>query len=276
MPRGPRRAEEPSENDLEALIAAAGEPEPPKDLGNLPAESDVPDEDETPPEPKRAAEPEPAEESDEEEAEEEPGAVRLSAAEVAQWQARVQALEREAEMLRRGVVQPAQVPEIGPETILPFNVSEEDVATILQGGPRAAEMVLNALRVTALAATTAAERRLAAAYQIAEAQKTQGQTLREEFWRRHGDLAPVADLVQAAANTVYAEHPTASAENLIEETARRVRARVKQLGVRLGPAAETSTPRRRPATAETSGGARGNGRSGLSAFEKELFQLATR
>lgn len=272
----------PKMDDLEALIVAAGMPEAPADLGNLPAEhAEMPEDEahEAPPAPAPA---------DDDPADEAPPAEGSWAARMAALEASQAALQRENEFLRAGQ-RPAAAPEPTPDPMdvinrfLPGSVTPEDMRAALEDPVRGAEYLTNLMRASAIAgANMAVQASAAQTHNVVNAQ-SQAQTLRERFWAQNADLENVGDLVQLSAQAVWNQYGgRVDQDTLIAETARRTRARCDQLGIKLGDApakpglrsvAGGRATRRRPAFAE--GGAAPAGRTPqTNTIEREILQLA--
>lgn len=274
----------PQATDAEDFLREIGQFEAPKNLGNFP-DPDAPPatqradaSEEDPPPPSTGDQPagdepvgdRPAEEDERQEADEK-GDPRVAALE-----ARLEAQARELEFVRARAVAPAApAAETDAVPTLPFRVSAADMQMIGLP-PEAADMVQNALHAVGLWAIQQAQLRLRSEYGQVRTAETEATRLREAFYTANADLTPYVDLVGHYAQTVYAEHPTASADALMRETATRVRGRLKQLGVT--PAPSGARPGRvgtkpRPAGAEMGRG-RGNGATKLNEIERDILQLA--
>ena len=275
----PKRAVQ--EAELEDLIAAAGTPEPPTNLGNVPSEQPPaqPAAEEAPaPEPQMAPAPSvPADEPDEE----------PTAAPATDWERRLETLERENEFLRQAATRPATPTQptapadpiqLIDQMLGGFRVTEQDVQTILQDPKLGAEYFMNGIRAAVAAgASLSLQRAREEFWQYQQAQQG-SQQLAQLFYGENPDLAPYAKLVEQEA-TAARQQGFVQASALVKETARRVRAQLREWGVTPNKtAASPAAPRaerRQPARAEGHG--RGvNGRTSLNAFERELFQLANR
>jgi hypothetical protein len=271
--------EAPEAADLSELIDAAGPPEPPKDLGNFPATAESKPGEEPAAQPEAApVEPLAAAAPAEPEDVEEP-------APSSPLEERLARIERENEFLKLSLSQraaaapppPQQSPLDTIRQFLPWQVSEQDVQTILTDPAKGAEYLQGAIYAAALGGANMAlqQSRAEVAQQLGrQAQET---SLRDRFWASNGDLDGVKDIVQMKTNEVWAEPIPRTDEEKLTEVGRRTRARCRELGIKLEGAAPTP-PRKvagrriRPAMAEGASTSRGAAPS-LSPFEKDLFQL---
>jgi len=198
-------------------------------------------------------------------------------------------LERELEFARAAQTPQAQ-PEPAPNPVqqiqAALQVNEDDLAELLAGGPRAAQIATVALqRAAALGAQVALNQaaqfytqdQTTRAQQVAQQQAAE--RMQSDFWSSHGDLQPYTPLVQHFAREVAQEQPqrqfdwqTASAE-----VARRTRAYIATLpGVPAPtqgqPAMARPGTRMRPAFGES--GSRGAGaRQAATQFEQMFGDL---
>lgn len=249
------------QQDLDALVAAAGKPETPRDLGNLPSEAppvETAQPDETPA---------PVEDGPDDDA---PEAERSD--ESATLKAELEAMRREMAFLRAGAPAIPAAPQMPAEPELPFAITEDDVNTILQGGPKAAQYMQNALAAVARATAQATEQRLTAMYQQTRTAETQGTSLRTAFYSEHKDLEPYQEIVGAQAQRVAQAMPWADAKLLMEKTAEATREVLRSRGIQIAARGTNRRSRVRPAMAET-GGNRPNGKANLNPVERDIFQM---
>lgn len=253
----------PAPSDEGAVEAAADDAPPAEPVADEPLEPEAP------------AEPGPA-----------PISVEVLHAQLQAQEERAKRLERELEFVRAAqqpVEQPA--PQANPleQIQTALQVNEDDLAELLAGGPRAAQIASVALqRAAALGAQVALTQaaqfythdQTTRAQQVAQQQAAQ--RMHDDFWSGNGDLQAYTPLVQHFAREVAAEQPqrqfdwqTASAE-----VARRTRAYIATLpGV---PTPTTGQPqgmrqgaRVRPAFGES--GSRGAGARQASTQFEQMF-----
>lgn len=246
------------------MVGLAGPAETPKNLGNLPSD-DAPPAEATPPDepsaPVGASDPP----DDDDAPAQEPGS------DDAGLRSQLEALQRELALLRAGA-QP-QAPQVPQAPDLPFQITEDDVNVILQGGEKAARYMQNALKAVAEATARQTEQRMVAMYQQARQTESTSVNLRQAFYSQHGELEPYQELVGAKAQEVAAQMPWADARVLMEETAKRTRDELRRRGIPVAqPKAATRRARTRPAVAETGGG-RPNGKTTLNPVERDIFQM---
>jgi hypothetical protein len=210
----------------------------------------------------------------------------------ANMNARLENQERELQFLRQGQQAQAPTPPVNPlaEIPLPFQVTEADVQELMQGGPNAVQILNRALQLTATATAQHTATVLSNAYTQARANETGSENAVQSFYQANPDLVDFPEVVQSQANAVWSEYPHAPNASKLEEVARRCRGRLKDWGLdkprrgkprggkkTAGAASKqgaTTTARMRPAMAEMGGrGSRGNGRSSLTAQEKEMYEL---
>lgn len=254
-------------DDLQDLLDTIPPPEPRTDLGNMPDDgvSARPDEDDERPEPSPAPEPAP-----EPEPEPAPELASADSARIAALEARLAAAEREAALARAGA-QPT-----APEPLLPFNVTEDDVNLILQGGPKAAQVMQAVLETVVRQAKESTAEQLRREYAQARTSEVAGQSLHQKFYGENPDLAPYAKIVGTIAQEVYATYPSATAQQLLQETAQRTRSQLRQWGVRL-EGGQPAKQRIKPARGESGVGTRANrGATNLSSTERDVLDLVYR
>jgi len=199
---------------------------------------------------------------------------------------RAKRLERELEFVRAAQT-PPPAPEPQPDPVqqiqTALQVSEDDLAELLAGGPRAALIASTALqRAAALGAQVALHQaaqfytqdQTVRAQQVAQQQAAQ--QMQADFWGSNADLEPYTPLVQHFARQVAQEQPqrqfdwqTASAE-----VARRTReyiAKLPGVPVQQGgqPAVQRAGARVRPAFGES--GSRGAGARQVSTQFEQMF-----
>lgn len=268
------------DDDLQALIAAAGPPEAPADLGNLPADENegtlagATALEETPEEPKTARDEEPAE---------------VEAAEPTAYEQRMAALEerlasreRELDLIRAGHVAQPQQPQAAPDPIdlirqyMPGEVTAADVEAVLSDPVKGAAYMTALMRAAALGGARMALDASRAEVDAKLKTADEGRSLRERFWAENDDLQPYGKLVQQFATEAYNEGVREQSA-LIRETAKRVRSQLSEWGVKL-PARDAAAPkgavaRRRITPAFAEGSRASGGKPVVNQFEKELFQL---
>ena len=266
--------------DLQDLLDTIPPPEPRTDLGNVPDDPNAvraagddpesPEPSDAPPSP----EPEPTPTSEPvTEPEPTPATPVEASIPAGEMQLRTQlaALERENQLIRAGA-QPAT-----PAPLLPFQITEGDINTFLQGGPQAAQIMQAVLETAVRQAVDIAATGLRQEYQQARQTETQGQSLQQQFYTQHADLQPYARIVGSVAQEVYTAQPGLNASQLLAETASRTRVELKKMGITPTRAASAAAGRcLKPARAESGGGSRGNGRTTLNAVEKDVLDLVYR
>jgi hypothetical protein len=167
-----------------------------------------------------------------------------------------------------------RVDPILQEVIDILQVSEDDLVEVFSGGPKAAQVVTQALQTTALLAINAAEKRLVQYYQRDQQTRQQAtvveqrsQQMHDAFWSNYPELQEHEVIVQYYAAQVAAEHaqaPRFDWNSAQQEVARRTVAHLQQqYNVQVAPAAPTTGARRpapplqsrlRPAFGEMGGG----------------------
>lgn len=211
--------------------------------------------------------------------------------------ARFESQERELQFLRQGAASTAQGPTGGqPHPLasvpLPFEVREEDVKVLMEGGPQAVQVLNRALQLTAASTAQHTAGVLARAYEQNEAAKSSGNDAVQQFYADNPDLRPYVEVLQAQANQIWQEMPYASTETKMRELGPRARERLRGLGISLptrdkagrarsrqrrGAAREEDTGRRegriRPAHAEMGGRGRANGSTRLTPLQREMYEL---
>jgi len=294
MPRrraGGVEAESVSRQGLDELIAAAGPLEPPADLGNFrpdaaPFRAERPEDKPSPEEPADApdAEPVPPPLPDDD-GEEEGVDPRV--------QDQLDALKRENEFLRLAAQRPTPLPTESAAQPQDLNgqlnailqgwgVTPEDIEVFRSGDPtRAAEYVMNIIKVAAGAGAGLALRQARQEYAAAENQKTSATSLRGLMYGKHPGLEKYADLVMTHAGRVAQQlglqHDRGmqphEADRLVDETAKSVRAQLHAWGINDPEARAKKVTRLRPAFAEGGSPGRSRGVGGLSDFDKQVLQL---
>lgn len=294
MPRrrgGGAEAESLSRQGLDELIAAAGPLEPPADLGNFRPDA-------SPQAPSRLERPSSEEPAPEESAPEPPAPPSLPEDDDdgdgidPRVQEQLDALRRENDFLRLGQrsAAPAAEPQGQPQDLngqlnnllQGWGVTPEDIEVFRSGDPnRAAEYVMNIIKVAAGAGAGLALRQARSEYQQAETQKTAATSLRGLMYGKHPGLEKYADLVMTHAGRVAQQMGLAQdrgmqpheAERLVDETAKSVRAQLSQWGIQDAEARPKKVTRLRPAFAEGGSPGRSRGVGGLSDFDKQVLQL---
>lgn len=255
------------QDELDRLVDAA---EPARrNLGNLPDDEPPAQHAETPePEPPPAPEPEAT------------PAPSPTSEDIATLRARQEALEKELLFTRAALNQPPAAPPSPPQEGLvpPFQVSEQDVQTILAGGPQAAQLLTGAMALLYQRAVTDTEKRLVTQYAAVRQHDATAGTIRQQFTDRYGALLQKApEIVAAKAQEVEREYPGVDPRLLLDEVARRTTARAKELGVSLDDSAP-KPKRLKPARLEGGGSAsaRGSGSGTKSQTERDVDNYFTR
>jgi hypothetical protein len=279
---------------LDALIAAAGPPEVPPDLGNFPAPrsasapgGDPPDEEPSPVVPPPETVPAPP--ADDDDDGEEAGAIDPRV------QKQLDDIARENEFLRLAI-RNQSAPQAPPQPSMQtpqdamaaidqvlggYQVTPEDLDIIRAGDPaRAAQYLQNGIRAAAAAGAALALRQARAEYQTDQSQQRSATDLRTLMYSKHPNLEPWADMVQAHATRLYQQMPNTDAQTLVDATARSVKGFLSSQGIDVDrtepaqPRPQRRQPTRlRPAFAEGGGGGRSQGRGGMTQFERDVFQL---
>ena len=255
------------QDEIDALIDQAGPPETPANLGNIPSEpgpdlepGTEPPVEAVPRVPRREPDPEPEPESAE------PSDPVL--------QGKIEALERELQFFRLGQ-QPAAADPIPPPPQLPFQITEDDINVVLQGGPKAAQYIQAALYAVQQSTAAATEQRLAAMYQQSRQTEATSLNMREAFYGQHKELERFQEIVGVKAQEIARRMPYADARTLMDETARATREELHRRGIpfEAKPTPSRRATRLRPATGETGSGRSQPGRPTLSAVERDIFQM---
>ena len=199
--------------------------------------------------------------------------------------------QRELAFLR-AAMQPQAPPPPDPiaQVAQTLQITEDDLATVLSGGPNAIATVNRGLQLAAYLGAHLAEQRLTAAYQAEQArqqatreQDTIATQQREQFWSEHEDLRPHEDVVKLVVAQVAAEQgererrqqPLLTWGEVRHEVAARTKAllgRFQQPASAQQQAAAPGAPARvRPVVGEMGGG-RGRG-GGRSAFDDQFGDL---
>jgi hypothetical protein len=261
------------EDDLAALIAAAGPSEPPKDLGNLPPDDVSPIGDE-PVADAAEAPPEPAVEDADEGDEPSAFETRMAALED-----RLISAERENEVLRAGRAAPTPQPAADPLEVIrnyfPGNVTAQDLEAILADPVKGAEYMTAFGRASALAGARMALDASREEMRRELNQREETRSVRERFWAANDDLQPYGKVVQSVSNEIYAEGIT-QPDRFIKEVSRRTREQLREWGVKVAPAsaAGAKVARRaiKPAFAE--GAQRGGRAAPVNKIEQDIFRMS--
>ena len=195
---------------------------------------------------------------------------------LAELDPRIEAMRRENEFLRLAAqrqaapAQPQSPLAVIDQVLGGFQVTPEDVQTILADPTKGAEYLMNGLRAAIAAGATLATQQLRQEFAQWQ-QATHGQNeAGRYFWGKNPDLAQYNELVQVAWAQVAEDPLYPSIQAKGDETARRVRGRLREWGVTparaAGPRSVTAV---RPARGEM-GGNRGAGARAMSAQEKQL------
>jgi hypothetical protein len=286
MPTGRRGTERESisDNGLDDLIAAAGPPEAPPDLGNF-RPSHLLDEPVEPPAPAPASAPESGQPPEYDEPEPE------AAEDEPPWQKAVNDLKRENEFLKLAMQRPVQVAE-APRPTTPqdavqlvdqylngFQVRPEDVEVMLRDPQRGAEYLMNGVRAAVAAGAALALNQGRTEYVQDQTQQKGAQDLRVMMYTQHPDLEAYADQVMIEAQRLFAGSPhlRGDAQALVDETARRTRQKLTEwgVGVEAKPpkTARTKVTRLKPAFAEGGGSGGRQGAKSMSSLDREILQL---
>lgn len=234
----------------------------------------------------------PAEPGDDESfAEPEPTPVDLLRAQFAAAEERAKRLEREIEFIRAQAPQaPAEPMPQAPSPVeqiqQALNVSEDDLAELLAGGPRAAGIATMALQRAAALGAQVALQQAAVAYTQDQtqrahliAQQQSAERMKHDFWSSNADLEAYAPLVQHFAREVAAEQPTRQFDwqGASAEVAQRTRGYLAKLGVVQAPTqgqpAVTRTQRVRPAFGESGSRGASSARPMATQFQEQFGDL---
>jgi len=197
-------------------------------------------------------------------------------------------LQRELAFLRAGVQPQAPagsgVDPVVQQAVDMVQITENDLAEVFAGGPRAAEIVQGALQTCMLLGAHIAEQRLIRAYQQDQASRvqqqhyqTQSEGMRNAFWESNPELQNHQAVVQFFAREVATEQPQKQFDwnQAAREVARRSYQYLsKQYNLNFPGSVATAAATRggiRPPVGEM--GARRTGATGNSRLTDEILDL---
>lgn len=204
-----------------------------------------------------------------------------------EFKARIDALDRELELHRRGQSesrrqQALTATNITEENILPFRVSAQDMQVMAQDPERGAVMMNNMLTKFGMHVGQVLLARGMALIEADRQTRDDRERTRQSFWSENHDLVPHQATLRGYMLEVQQENPQLTEGQILREAAKRTRdhaglerpARRRSAGGERG--AEAAPARRagiRPAQAER-GGSRANGATTLSPTERDILELA--